>query len=100
MSVWLNAALAAAVLNLVLLGVLGSIWLRNYRLHGADHTLGLLVFTLFLIIENALWFYFYQFHPAFIGWFLNTGTDIQIGTMLLCGLETVALAVLFRITWY
>ncbi len=100
MSVWLNVALAAAVLNLVLLAVLGSVWLRNYRQHGADHTLGLLVFALFLIVENAIWLYFYGFHPTFVGWFLNTGVDIQIGTMLLCGLETVALVVLFRITWY
>lgn len=100
MSVWLNLALAAAVANLVLLAVLGSVWLRNYRHHRASHTLGLLVFALVLFVENALWFYFYQFHPAFIGWFLNTGADIQVGTMLLCGLETVALVVLFRITWY
>lgn len=99
MSVWLNIALAAAVLNLVLLAVLSSVWLRNYRRHKASHTLGLLVFALFLIVQNVLWFYFYQFHPAFIGWFINAETDVQIGMMLLCGLETIALVVLFRITW-
>lgn len=100
MSAWLNVALAAAVLNLVLLAVLGSVWLQNYRQHGADHTLGLLVFALFLLVENALWVYFYGFHSAFVGWFINAGADIQIGTMLLCGLETIALVALFRITWY
>jgi hypothetical protein len=99
MSVWLNVAVAAAALNLVLLAILGSVWLRNYRQHGASHTLGLLVFAVFLIIQNALWFYFYQFHPAFIGWFVNASMDVQIGMMLLCSLETIALIFLFRITW-
>lgn len=99
MSVWLNLALAAAVINIALLIVLCSIWLQNYRKHRASHTLGLLVFAIFLVIQNVLWFYFYQFHPAFIRWFVNADTDVQIGMMLLCGLETVALVVLFHITW-
>lgn len=99
MSAWLNVALGMAAVNLLLLVVLGSIWLRNYRLHGASHTLGLLVFAAFLAVENVLWLYFYGVHPAFVGWFVNSGTDIQLGLTLLCGLETVALLVLVRITW-
>ena len=99
MSTWLTVALLAAGANLVLLAALGTIWLQNYRQHGASHTLGLLVFAAFLIVQNTLWLYFYQFHPAFIAWFLNAGTDVQIGMTLLCGLETLALVILFRITW-
>ena len=99
MSVWLDLALAAAVVNLVLLAALSSVWLRNYRRHRASHTLGLLVFAAFLIVQNALWFYFYRFHPAFVRWFVEAGTDVQIGMMLLCGLETIALVFLFKITW-
>ncbi|WP_331235403.1 hypothetical protein [Natronorarus salvus] len=99
MSVWLSVALAAAGVNVILLLVLGSIWLRNYRRHGANHTLGLLVFAMFLLVQNLLWLYFYSLHPAFIGWFVNAGTDVQIGLTLLCGLETLALLILFKITW-
>ena len=99
MSVLLTIAWIAAGVNLVLLLVLGSVWLQNYRLHGASHTLGLLVFASFLLVQNGLWLYFYRFHPAFIGWFVNAGTDVQLGMTLLCGLETVALLVLVRITW-
>jgi hypothetical protein len=40
--------------NLLILLTLGSVWLRNYRRHGAAHTLGLLVFGAFLVVENAL----------------------------------------------
>lgn len=99
MSVWLDLGLVAAGLNLVLLGVLGYVWLGNYRQHRARHTLGLLVFAGFLVVQNALWLYFYGLHPAFIGWYVNAGIDVQLGVTGLCGLETVALVALFRITW-
>jgi hypothetical protein len=99
MSAWLNVAVAAAAVNLVLLGVLGAIWLRNYRQHRASHTLGFLVVAVFLLVQNALWVYFYGFHSEFIDWFVNAGTDVQIGMTFLCALETIALVVLFRITW-
>lgn len=99
MSEILTVAVGAAAANLLLLAVLGSIWLRSYRRHGASHTLGLLVFAGFLVVQNVLWIYFYGFHPAFVGWFVGSGTDVQVGMTLLCGLETVALVALFRITW-
>ena len=99
MTAWLDAARVAAGANVVLLLALGSVWLRNYRRHGARHTLGLLVFAGFLLVENALWLYFYVLHPDFIGWFVEAGTGVQVGLTLLCGLELLALAFLVRITW-
>lgn len=99
MTAWLNLAVSAAALNVLLLLLLGSVWLRNYLNHGASHTLGLLVFAVFLLIENALWLYLYLLHPAFQGWFTGAGTDVQVGVTLLCALELVALLVLVRITW-
>lgn len=99
MSVWLTAARLAAAANLVLLVALGSVWLRGYRRHGASHTLGLLVFAAFLVVENVLWLYFYLLHPAFIGWYTATTAEVQAGITALCGLELVALLVLVRITW-
>jgi hypothetical protein len=73
MGFWLDVGLAAAVLNLGLLAVLDAVWLQNYRQHRARHTLGLLVFGGFLVIQNGLWLYFYGLHPAFIGWYVNAG---------------------------
>lgn len=99
MTVWLDIARVSAGMNAAILLVLGSVWLRNYRQHGAQHTLGLLVFAAFLLVENALWLYFYVFHPQFIGWFVNASLDVQVGVTLLCGLELAALAFLARLTW-
>ena len=98
MGLWLDLARAAAAINVVLLLGLGSVWLRNYRRHGAQHTLGLLVFAAFLLVENALWLYFYVLHPAFVGWFVNSGLDVQVGVTFLCGFELFALLFLARIT--
>lgn len=98
MELWLQVARAAAAVNVLLLLGLGSVWLGNYRRHGASHTLGLLVFAAFLLVENLLWLYFYVFHEGYVGWFLATGPDVQIGTTMLCGLELVALLFLARIT--
>ncbi|MFB6195922.1 MAG: hypothetical protein ABEI80_07100 [Haloplanus sp.] len=99
MSIWLTVARASAVVNLLLLVGLGRFWLGRYRQHGASHTLGLLVVAAFLLVENALWVYFYAFHAGFVGWFVNSTPDLQFGMALLCGLELVALVALVRITW-
>lgn len=99
MSLWLDVARVAAAANVLLLVALGSVWLRNYRRHGAAHTLGLLVFDAFLLVENLLWLYLYVVREDFVGWFENAAPDVRVGTMLLCGLELVALVVLARITW-
>jgi hypothetical protein len=99
MAIWLDVARAAAGVNVLLLLGLGGVWLRNYRQHGAQHTLALLVVAVFLLVENLLWLYFYILHPAFIGWFVEAGTDVQVSVTLLCGLELVALLALARITW-
>lgn len=99
MPLWLDVARASAGLNVVLLLALGSVWVRNYRRHGARHTLGLLVFAAFLLVENLLWLYFYLFRADFIGWYTGAATDVQIGITLLCGLELVALVFVSRLTW-
>jgi hypothetical protein len=99
MSSWLDVARLAAGVNVVFLLGLGSVWFRNYRRHGASHTLGLLVFAGFLLVENLLWLGLYLFHDGFVGWFVNATPDVQIGITLLCGLELLALAFLVRTTW-
>lgn len=99
MTFWLTLAWVSAGLNVIVLLLLGTVWVRNYRDHGASHTLGLLVVAAFLLIENCLWLYFYLLDQTFRGWFIATSTPVQIGVTLLCSLELVALLVLARITW-
>lgn len=99
MSVLLEVARAAAAANIALLLMLGYVWISNYRLHRAHHTLGLLVFAGFLFIQNLLWLYLYILDDTFIWWFRDGGQRYQIGMTLLCGLQTAALLFLVRITW-
>lgn len=99
MSRWLDVARLAAGANVVLLAALARVWLRNYRQHGASHTLGLLVFAGFLLAENLLWLYLYVLRADFVGWFDATSGTVQVGMTMLCGLELVALLFLARITW-
>jgi len=99
MSLLLDVARVLAGVNVLILLALGSVWFGNYRRHGASHTLSLLVFAAFLLVQNLLWLYFYVLQPAFVGWFDGSGLDVQVGLTLLCGLELLALLFVLRITW-
>ena len=98
-TVWFELARVAVVVNVALLAVLGFVWVRNYRSHGAQHTLGLLVFAAVLLAQNLLALYLYTLHPDFHDWVYYSGSIAQQGTMALNGLETIALAFLVWITW-
>lgn len=99
MAIWLDVARAAAAVNAVILVGLCTVWLRNYRRHSAQHTLALLVFGGFLLVENALWLYFYVFNGGYVAWFTETDAGVQAGLAMLCGLELLALLLLGWITW-
>ena len=98
MAIWLDLARVTVGLNMVVLAALGGVWLRNYLDHGARHTLMLLVFAAVLFCQNVLWLYFYTLHPEFVGWYLASSLDVQLGVLALCGLELVGLAVLASFT--
>lgn len=99
MTVLLEIARVAAAVNILLLLMLGYVWGGNYRRHGAGHTQGLLIFTAFLLVQNALWLYLYLFDPQFIRWFGRGDLTFQLSITGLCGLQTFALLALVRITW-
>jgi len=63
-SLMLDAARAAAAINIVLLAVLVGVWVRTYREVRAPMTLGSIVFAGFLLAENAVALYFYFNAPA------------------------------------
>ena len=99
MSVLLEVARGAAAVNVLLLLSLVYVWGGNYRRHQADHTLGLLIFAGFLIVQNLLWLYLYLLDPQFIRWFGRGDWSFQLSIVGLCGLQTIALLFLVRITW-
>ena len=99
MSLLLEVARLAAVINIGLLVMLGYVWSSSYRRHRASHTLGLLLFASFLLIQNLVWLYLYGFHGLFLEWFVDGPQTYRISMTLLCGLQTIALVFLTRITW-
>ncbi len=98
-TVWFEVARAAVAVNVALLGGLAFVWVRNYRSHGARHTLGLLVFAAVLLAQNLLALYLYTLHPEFHDWMYHSGSVAHQGTMAVNVLETVALSFLAWITW-
>ncbi len=68
MSLWISLAQAATAINILLLLILGYVWGRNYLTFRSKHTLGLLVFAFFLLLENALVLYYYLLDPTLSAW--------------------------------
>lgn len=99
MTLWFEVARLAVVGNVVFLAALAAVWGRNYRAHDADHTLGLLVFGVFLLGETLLAVYLFSFHAAFGGWVYEAALVAQRGTMALNVLALLALGSLAKVTW-
>ena len=59
MGTWLKVATGVAGLNVVLLGALGVVWLRNYRTFRSNLILGLLAFAVVMLLENLVAVYFF-----------------------------------------
>lgn len=99
MTVWADVSRVAMGVNVVLLAVLCTIWARNYREFGSKHTLGLLLFGLLLLGENALGLYYFMMHGQLAGWFAGLPELAATALMALRLLETVAIAFLVWVTW-
>ncbi|WP_396611613.1 hypothetical protein ACH9L7_15660 [Haloferax sp. S1W] len=99
MSIWVDVARVAAAVNVVVLLVLSAIWARNYVTFRSKHALGLLVFGVFLLAENALALYMYLLDPTLSGWF-NTAVPVIVWRLMLLlhVFETIGLAFLAWIT--
>ncbi len=85
--------------NVVLVLLLLSVYLQSWRKLRTGLALGLVLFALFFLIQNAIivvfWYILYSLVPS--------ATDIVVGAapyLVLINLaETLALANLVRITW-
>ena len=99
MGVWLNAASVATALNVVLLLVLGSVWIRNYLKFRSKHTLGLSVFAALLLAENLLSLNYYVLDPQ-VAQLLSSADPIAGRAMMLVQvLELAAIVFLLWVTW-
>ena len=95
MSTWITIATAFAALNVLLLGVLAAIWLRNYRTFKTPLILGLLAFVSLMLVENAAAVYFF-----FSMGMLYSGSPLaQQFVAVLRGLEFLAIVFLTYVTW-
>lgn len=99
MTTWVTVARIAIVVNLVLLLSLGYVWGRNYLQIRSKHTLGMLLFVAFLLVENGLALYFYLFEPTLRVWVTTVPAVAQIAMTSLRVAEMVGLAVLAWTTW-
>ncbi|RBI64345.1 hypothetical protein [halophilic archaeon] len=100
MGLWIDVARVATGLNVLLLGGLSYVWMRNYWQFRSKHTLGLSVFALLLLGENALALYFYLVHRILSAWFATAVPSIAWKAMMtLHVLEFAALVFLAWVTW-
>jgi len=100
MTLWVTVAKIAVGVNLVLLLALAYVWGRNYAKFRSKHTLGLLVFAAFLLLENAGVLYYYLIDPDLSIWWSSQAPAIiwkwQMGLHVV---EAIGLAVLTWATW-
>jgi hypothetical protein len=94
MSMNLLVASALSAVNVVLLGTLSAVWLRNYRQFRTPMVLGLVAFALVLLIENltALYFFF-DMRMLFAA-----DPRVHLAVVVLRAMEFVALAFLTYVT--
>ncbi|MFC7154210.1 hypothetical protein ACFQPA_01910 [Halomarina halobia] len=96
MTLWVDVARIAILANVLLTLVLGYVWGRNYLQFRSKQTLGLVLFTGFLLLENLLALYFYMFEPTLRVW-VTSVPPIAQGAMT--ALRLCEFGGLFFLTW-
>lgn len=100
MGLLIDVAEVATALNVLLLAGLVAVWARNFRRFRSKHTLGLTVFALLLLAENAMGLYFYLWHPVMHGWWHEEVPALALRVaMVLDLLEFVGVLFLAWVTW-
>ncbi|WP_266077166.1 hypothetical protein [Haladaptatus caseinilyticus] len=100
MGLWIDVARVSTALNVLLLLGLSYVWLRNYVQFRSKQTLGLSVFSVLLLAENALAFYVYTWDQIRTAWFATAVPPVAWHAMLaLHVLEFFALSFLLWATW-
>ncbi|MFC6733001.1 MULTISPECIES: hypothetical protein [unclassified Haladaptatus] len=100
MSIWVTVAQGATALNVLLLAGLGYVWGRNYLKFRSKHTIGLFMFSVFLLAQNALTLYYYLIDPDLSAWYASAvPTIVWQSMMLLAVLQFVGLLFLSWTAW-
>ncbi|WP_257297668.1 hypothetical protein [Haloarchaeobius sp. FL176] len=99
MSIWVDLAKVSTGVNVLLLLVLGYIWGRNYLQFRSKHTLGLLIFSVFLLAENALVLYYYLVDPTLSVWWHDQVSPVWRAQMIINGMQSFGLAFLVWVSW-
>lgn len=99
MGIWLNAASAATVLNIVLLLALLTVWVRNYLEFRSKHTLGFAVFGAMLLAENLLTFNYYVINSQVANYLSQADPIAGKAMMFVQVLESAAIVFLLWVTW-
>ncbi|WP_134670035.1 hypothetical protein [Halorussus marinus] len=90
----IQAASALAVVNILLLGLLTGVWIRNYRTFGTSLIAGLVAFGAVMLAENVVALYFF-----FSMKMLYSGDPtVQRAVLVLRGMQVIALGFLTWVT--
>jgi hypothetical protein len=90
----IQAASALAGVNIVFLGLLTGVWLRNYRTFGTSLVLGLVAFGGVMLVENAVALYFFFSMQSFY----SGDPHVQQAVLVLRGLQLLAVVFLTYVT--
>ena len=87
-------ASAMAAVNVLLLGTLTVVWIRNYRTFGSSMIAGLVAFSAVMLAENAAALYFF----FSMNMLYSMDAGVQQVMMVLRALQMVALVFLTYVT--
>ncbi|PSQ34386.1 hypothetical protein BRD05_07060 [Halobacteriales archaeon QS_9_70_65] len=88
-----------AVLNILLLAGLLYVWGSNWWRLRSKHTLGLALFCVFLLAENAAAAYLFILDPTLNEWITNGDVVPRPAQMTLAGLRLMEFGGLAFLTW-
>ena len=88
-----------AVLNILLLAGLLYVWGSNWWRLRSKHTLGLALFCVFLLAENAAAAYLFIAHPMLSDWIANPELVPRPAQITLAGLRLLEFGGLAFLTW-
>ncbi|WP_327052263.1 hypothetical protein [Halomicrococcus gelatinilyticus] len=90
----IQIASGLAVVNILLLGLLTVVWVRNYRTFRSSLVLGLLAFALVMLAENVVAiYYFFSMKMLYSG-----DPSVQQAVLVLRAMQVVALGFLTWVT--
>ena len=88
-----------AVLNILLLAGLLYVWGSNWWRLRSKHTLGLALFCVFLLAENAAAAYLFILDPTLNEWITNSDAVPRPAQITLAGLRLMEFGGLAFLTW-